>query len=102
MARKLKPVHPGEMLREEFMKPYGLSMKKMATDLHVPVTRIAEIVKERRGITADTALRLGRYFKNSAEFWMNMQKHYELEVGRDEIATKVERDVHPFEPASTR
>jgi addiction module HigA family antidote len=102
MPRKIKPVHPGEMLREEFMKPYGLSMKKMAMDLHVPVTRIAEIVNERRGITADTALRLGRYFKNSAEFWMNMQKHYELEVAKDEIAAKVERDVHPFEPASTR
>ena len=102
MAKKLKPVHPGEMLREEFMKPYGLSMNKLAMDLHVPVTRIAEIVNERRGITADTALRLGRYFKNSAEFWMNMRKHYELEVAKDEIAAKVERDVHPFEPASTR
>jgi addiction module HigA family antidote len=74
MAKKLKPVHPGEMLLEEFMRPLGLSMNKLAMDLHVPVTRIAEIVKERRGITADTALRLGRYFKNSAEFWMNMQK----------------------------
>ena len=65
MARKLKPVHPGEMLREEFMKPYGLSMNRLAMDLHVPVTRIAEIVNERRGITADTALRLGRYFKTA-------------------------------------
>jgi len=98
MARKLKPVHPGEMLREEFMKPLGLSMNKLAMDLHVPVTRIAL----RRGITADTALRLGRYFKNSAEFWMNMQKHYELEVAKDELAAKIERDVRPFEPASTR
>ena len=102
MPRKLKPVHPGKMLREEFMKPLGLSMNKSAMDLHVPVTRIAEIVNERRGITADTALRLGRYFKNSAEFRMNMQKHYELEVAKDEMAAKVERDVHPFEPASSR
>jgi addiction module HigA family antidote len=102
MARKLKPVHPGEMLREEFMKPLGLSMNRLAMDLHVPVTRIAEIVKERRGITADTALRLGRYFKNSAEFWIKMQKHYELEVARDAIAEKIDRNVHPFEPASTR
>ncbi|PYU22754.1 MAG: addiction module antidote protein, HigA family [Acidobacteria bacterium] len=102
MARKLKPVHPGEMLREEFMKPLGLSMNKLAMDLHVPGTRIAEIVNERRGITADTALRLGRYFKNSAEFWMNMQKHYELELAKDELAARIDRDVQPFEPASTR
>jgi addiction module HigA family antidote len=74
MARKLKPVHPGEILREEFLKPLGLSMNRLAMDLHVPVTRIAEIVNERRGITADTALRLGRYFKNSAEFCMNIAK----------------------------
>ena len=89
-------------LREEFMKPYGLSMNKLAMDLHVPVTRIAEIVNERRGISADIALRLGRYFRNSAEFWMNMQKHYELEVAKDEVAEKIDRDVRPFEPASTR
>jgi antitoxin HigA-1 len=102
MAKKLKPIHPGEQLREEFMKPLGLSVNKLAMDLHAPVTRIAEIVNERRGITADTALRLGRYFKNSADFWMNMQKHYELEVAKDEIAEKIDRDVCPFEPAPTR
>ena len=65
MAKKLKPVHPGEILREEFMVPLGLSMNKMAMDLRVPVTRIADIVNERRGITADTALRFARYFKNT-------------------------------------
>jgi antitoxin HigA-1 len=102
MAKKLKPIHPGEQLREEFMKPYGLSMNRLAMDLHVPVTRIAEIVNERRGITADTAFRLARYFKTTPEFWMNMQKHYELEVAEDEIAAKVERDVRPFEPTPTR
>lgn len=102
MAKKLKPIHPGEQLREEFMKPYGLSMNKLAMDLHVPVTRIAEIVNERRGITADTAFRLARYFKTTPQFWMNMQKHYELELAEDEIAAKIERDVRPFEPASTR
>jgi antitoxin HigA-1 len=102
MARKLKPIHPGEQLREEFMKPYGLSMNKLAMDLPVPVTRIAKIVKERRGITADTAFRLARYFQTTPQFWMNVQKHYELEVATDEIAEKIERDVRPFEPASTR
>jgi addiction module HigA family antidote len=81
MARKkLIPVHPGELLSEEFMAPLGLSMNKMATDLRVPVTRIADIVNEKRGITAETALRFARYFKNSPTLWMNLQTRYELEV----------------------
>ena len=89
MARKLKPVHPGEILREEFMKPLGLSMNRMAMDLRVPVTRIAEIVAERRSVTADSALRFARYFKNRATFWMNLQSRYDLEVAEDKIAAKV-------------
>ncbi len=97
MAKKLKPVHPGEILLEEFMKPLGLSMNRMALDLRVPVTRIADIVNERRGITADTALRFARYFKNSATFWMNLQTRYDLEVAEDKIAAKVQRDVQPLE-----
>src|SRR5215510_6773727 len=96
MARKLKPVHPGEILREEFMTPLGLSMNKVAMALRVPVTRIADIVKERRGITADTALRFARYFRNSPTFWMNLQTHYDLEIAEDEIAHRVERDVQPL------
>ena len=83
MAKKLKPVHPGEILREEFMVPLRLSMNKMAMDLRVPVTRIADIVNERRGITADTALRFARYFKNTPTFWMNLQTRYELEIAED-------------------
>jgi antitoxin HigA-1 len=102
MAKKLKPVHPGEILREEFMKPLGLSMNKIAMDLRVPVTRIAEIVAERRSVTADSALRLARYFKNSPTFWMNLQSRYDLEVAEDEIAAKVERDVQPLETAPSR
>lgn len=102
MARRLKPVHPGEILREEFMVPLGLSMNKMAMDLRVPVTRIADIANERRGITADTALRFARYFKNSPTFWMNLQTRYDLEVAEEEIAAKVERDVQPLEVASGR
>jgi len=102
MAKKLKPVHPGEILKEEFMVPLGLSMNKMAMDLRVPVTRIADIVNERRGITAATALRLARYFKNSAAFWMNLQTRYDLEVAVDELADKVERDVQPLEVVSGR
>jgi addiction module HigA family antidote len=99
MARKLKPVHPGEILREEFMKPLGLSMNKLALDLRVPVTRIAEIVHQRRGITADTALRLARYFKTAPVFWMNLQVRYQLEVAEDKQADKVARDVQPLEAA---
>ena len=102
MAKKLKPVHPGEILREEFMTPLGLSMNRMALDLRVPVTRIADLVAERRGITADTALRLARYFKNSPAFWMNLQTRYELEVAQDEIAAQVVRDVQPLESASAK
>jgi antitoxin HigA-1 len=96
MARKLKPVHPGEILREEFMAPLDLSMNKLAMALRVPVTRIADIVNERRGITADTALRFARYFGNTPAFWMNLQTRYDLEVAEDEIARKVERDVQPL------
>jgi antitoxin HigA-1 len=102
MAKKLKPVHPGEILREEFMKPLGLSMNRMAMDLRVPVTRIAEIVAQRRSVTADSALRFARYFKNSPTFWMNLQSRYDLEVAEDEIAAKVERDVRPLETAPSR
>ena len=97
MPKKLKPVHPGEILREEFMVPLGLSMNRMAMDLRAPVTRIADIVNRRRGITADTALRFARYFRNSAAFWMNLQTRYDLEMAEEEIAAIVDRDVRPLE-----
>ena len=102
MAKKIKPVHPGEILREEFMVPLGLSMNRMAMALRVPVTRIADIVNGRRGISADTALRFARYFKNSPAFWMNLQTRYDLEVAEDEIAAQVERDVRPLEAGAAR
>jgi addiction module HigA family antidote len=100
MARKIKPVHPGEILREEFMEPLGLSMNRMAMDLRVPVTRVADIVNERRGISADSALRFARYFRNAPVFWMNLQTRYDLEVAEDEISARVERDVRPLELSS--
>jgi len=100
MARKLKPVHPGEILREEFMKPLGLSMNKLALDLRVPVTRIAEIVHERRAISTDSALRLGRYFHTPPVFCMNLQVRYDLEVAEDELAHRIVRDVRPMETAT--
>jgi len=87
------PVHPGEMLREEFMKPLGVSINGLALELHVPVTRISQIVNERRGITADTALRLARHFGTSADFWMNIQKDYELLLTRHKSLKTIERQV---------
>ena len=83
MSKALKPVHPGEVLREEFLKPLGLSMNALALDLHVPGTRIAEVVHERRAITPDTALRLARYFNTTPEFWMNLQVTFNLETAKD-------------------
>src|SRR3990170_8679703 len=94
----LPPVHPGEILREEFMAPLRLSMHKLALDLRVPVTRIAEIVHGRRGITPDTALRLARYFHTSARFWLNAQAAYDLEVAQDQLQRTVEREVRPLPP----
>ncbi len=96
MTKKIKPVHPGGILREEFMVPLGLSMNRVAIDLRVSVTRIADIVNEKRAITADTALRFARYFNNSPTFWMNLQTRFDLEVAEDQIADKVERDVRPL------
>src|SRR5258708_14701301 len=92
----LPPVHPGEILREDFMKPLGLSVNKLALELHVPATRIGEIVHERRRITAETALRLARYFKTNAEFWLNLQNFYDLECERRAgKALEIERQVQP-------
>ncbi|MGO8736488.1 MAG: HigA family addiction module antitoxin [Terriglobia bacterium] len=92
----MAPVHPGEILREDFMKPLGLSINKLALDLHVPATRIHEIVHERRRITADSALRLARYFNTNPEFWLNLQNFFGLEVERRSGAgVGIEREVHP-------
>lgn len=95
-SERLRPIHPGEILREDFMRPLRISMNRLALDLRVPVTRISEIVHERRGITPDTALRLGRYFNTSARFWMNAQSSYDLEVAQDELRRTIERDVRPL------
>jgi addiction module HigA family antidote len=98
----LPPVHPGEILREDFMKPLHLSVNKLALDLHVPATRIGEIVNERRRITAETALRLARYFKTNPEFWLNLQTFYDLEITRRSGAeSDIERQVQPLEHSVT-
>jgi antitoxin HigA-1 len=99
-TERLAPIHPGEILHEDFMKPLNLSVNRLALDLHVPVTRIAEIVHERRGITSDTALRLARYFRTSARFWLNAQSLYDLEVAEDKLSDRVEREVQPLQTAT--
>jgi addiction module HigA family antidote len=99
-SKKLPPIHPGEILREDYLKPLGLSMNQLALGLRVPVTRISEIVHERRAITADTAVRLGRYFKTTARFWLNLQTAYDLELIEDQTLAQIENEVHPLERAS--
>ena len=95
-TNKLAPIHPGEILREEFMKPHGLSQNALARALNVPPRRINEIVLEKRGITADTALRLARCFGTTAELWTGLQADYDLRVARYEREGKIERDVQPL------
>lgn len=97
VKKVLEPVHPGEVLREEFMKPMDISINALARDLHVPVSRVSKIVNEERGITADSAMRLARYFGMSAEFWMNLQSRYDLLVARDKFKA-VRREVRPLLP----
>lgn len=93
--KTLKPIHPGEILREEFMKPLSLTQYRLAKDISVPPRRINEIFHEKRAITADTALRLGRYFGNSARFWMNLQSRYELESAKAVLKDRLDKEVTP-------
>lgn len=90
---KQPPVHPGEILREDFMKPLGLSQNRLAMDLRVPLTRIADIFHERRNITADSAIRLARYFNTSPRFWLNLQSAYDLDLAEDKIGPTIVREV---------
>ncbi|MGH9365108.1 MAG: HigA family addiction module antitoxin [Terriglobales bacterium] len=98
-ARRLPPVHPGEVLYEDLMKPLGITINRLARDLRVPPTRISEIVNGLRGISADTTLRLARYFGTTPDFWMNLQAAYDLDVAQRASAERIVRDVHPREVA---
>jgi addiction module HigA family antidote len=91
--KKLPPIHPGEILIEEFLKPMGLSQYRLAKDISVPPRRINEIVHGKRSISADTALRLGRYFGISPQFWLNLQTRFDLEVTEDLLAERLEKEV---------
>jgi addiction module HigA family antidote len=92
-SKLLENITPGEILDEDFLKPMGLSQYRLAKDIGVPARRINEIVKGERAITADTALRLGRFFKMSAQFWLNLQSHYDLEIMEDRLGRRLEREV---------
>ena len=92
--RKISPIHPGEVLMEEFLKPMGISQYRLAKDISVPPRRINEIVHGDRCITADTALRLGRYFGVSPQFWLNLQSHFDLAQEEDRIGDRLAREVH--------
>jgi addiction module HigA family antidote len=92
--RKLRPVHPGEILLEEFLNPLGVSQYRLARDVSVPPRRINEIVRGTRAVTADTALRLARYFGTSERFWLNLQARYDLEMEKDRLGRRLEREVH--------
>ena len=91
--RKLAPVHPGEVLQEEFLRPLGLSQYRLAKEVSVPARRINEVVRGTRAVTADTALRLARYFGTSERFWLNLQSRYDLEVEKDRLGERLEREV---------
>ena len=92
-AKRLAPIHSGEILRDEFLAPLGISQYRLAKDISVPPRRINEIVKGRRAITADTALRLSRYFGLSAQFWMNLQTRYELDTTEDTLKGRLKKEV---------
>ena len=95
--KKLPPIHPGEILMEEFIEPMGLSQYRLAKDISVPPRRINEIVHGKRSITADTALRLGRFFGMSPQFWLNLQTRYDLEVAEDLLEDRLDDEVHALQ-----
>ena len=99
-TRKIPPIHPGEILLEEYLKPLGLSQYRLAKDITVPARRVNEIVHGKRAITADTALRLARFFGTSDRFWLNLQTRYDLEVQKERLKGRLDREVSRYRGAS--
>lgn len=97
LSKKMNPLHPGEILLEEFLKPMNLSQNKLALDIRVPARRINEIVHGKRRVTADTAMRLAKYFKMSPQFWLGLQMDYDLDVAEDQIADRIENEVREYQ-----
>ena len=96
----MRPIHPGEILKEEFLEPLGLSGNALSKALHVPATRINDILLERRGVTPDTALRLARFFGGDAESWLNLQQAYDLKMTQKTLAKSITKDIIPFKHTS--
>ncbi len=97
--KKMPPLHPGEILFEEFLKPMGMSQNRLALDIRVPARRINEIVQGKRRITADTALRLAKYFNMSAKFWLGLQVDYDLDVAEDKLANRLDKEIQVYNRA---
>jgi len=97
-SKKMTPLHPGEILQEEFLKPMNLSQNRLALDIRVPARRINEIVHGKRRITADTALRLAKYFNMSAQFWLGLQMDYDLDVAADQISERLDKEIQTYQP----
>jgi addiction module HigA family antidote len=97
-TKKMLPLHPGEILMKEFLMPMNLSQNKLALDIRVPARRINEIVHGKRRITADTALRLAKYFKMSPQFWLGLQMDYDLDVAEDQLADRLDQEVREYQP----
>ena len=104
MARRKRtsPIHPGEILQEEFLTPFGISQYRLAKDTSVPPRRINEIVRGQRSISADTALRLARFFGTSDRFWLNLQAHYDLEIEKDRLGDRLKREVRALDKSDRR
>lgn len=100
VKRAMPPVHPGEILLEDFLKPMGITQYRLAKSIGVPQRRIGEIISGRRSITADTALRLARFFGTEAQSWMNLQTHYDLEIAQEKLDGRIEKEVQPHHAAA--
>jgi len=98
MRNGMRPVHPGEVLREEYLKPLGMSANALAKALSVPAPRVNEVVRERRGVSADTAMRLARYFGGDARSWLNLQAAYDLRVAEIDSGERIEKEIRPADP----
>lgn len=96
-SNAMRPIHPGEILREEFLAPLGMSANALALALHVPAPRINDIVRERRGVTPDTALRLARFFDTTAQFWLNLQTAFDLKHAENDVGGKIAEEVRPLQ-----
>lgn len=99
-SKKMDPLHPGEILLQEFLKPMNLSQNRLALDIRVPARRINEIVHGKRRITADTALRLAKYFKMSSQFWLGLQMDYDLDVAEDQIGDRLDHEIREYQPTA--